>query len=92
MTANSTYWMEDNPENGLTILYGLPQKFTQQKSAHNGVWRGDPDSPRWAGRSGGNEGDFRIPDFTSEDAVGDSLSDICQLIVTGSRRSHESLG
>jgi hypothetical protein len=29
ITANSIYWFEDNPENGLTMPYDLPQKFTQ---------------------------------------------------------------
>jgi hypothetical protein len=28
ITANSTYWREDYPENGLTMLYGLMQKIT----------------------------------------------------------------
>jgi hypothetical protein len=39
MTANSTYWKEDNAENGLPMLYGLPQKFTQQKTAHSRDWQ-----------------------------------------------------
>jgi len=34
MTANSTYWFEDNPKNGLPVLQGFPKKFTRQKSAH----------------------------------------------------------
>jgi len=41
MTANSTYWREDNPKNDLRMLNGSLLKFTQQKSAHSGVWRDD---------------------------------------------------
>ena len=29
MTANSTYWYEDSPENDLPMLYSSPQKITQ---------------------------------------------------------------
>jgi hypothetical protein len=61
MTSNSTNWFEDNPENGLTILNGLPQKFTQQKTAHSRDLQGNPLRPRWAGRSGGSEWWFWDP-------------------------------
>ena len=53
MTANSTYWREDNPKNDCTISHGLLQKITQQKDAHSGVWGADPGGMRWLdGRAG----------------------------------------
>jgi hypothetical protein len=63
MTANSTYWFEDNPENGLTMLFGLLQKFTLQKTAHSRDWKGNPLHPRWAGRSSGNKREFSDTQF-----------------------------
>jgi hypothetical protein len=75
-SANSTFWFEDNPKNGLHMLYGSLQKITQQKSAHSRDWWGNPGSPRGVAGSGGNEQGFRDPPlFTSEDATGGSLSD-----------------
>jgi hypothetical protein len=51
MTANSTQWRGDNPENGLPMLFGLSQKFTQQKTAHRSEWWDfpDPDGAIWSG-------------------------------------------
>ena len=45
------------------MLYGLPQKITQQKTAHSRDWKGDPLRLRWAGRSGGNKRGFSDAQF-----------------------------